>query len=67
MERASRAPTICLTMIVKNEAHVIERCLASVKSIVSSWVIVDTGSTDGTQEIVRSVMAGIPGELQLVS
>ena len=54
-------------MIVKNEAHVIERCLASVKSIVASWVIVDTGSTDGTQEFVRSVMAGIPGELQLVS
>ena len=57
------APKICLSMIVKNEAHVIERCLRSVFPFVDAWVICDTGSTDGTQEIVRQVMAGKPGLL----
>ena len=54
---------ICLNMIVKNESPVIERCLASVKPWIGHWVIVDTGSTDGTQELVRKAMAGVPGEL----
>lgn len=40
-------------MIVKNEAPVIRRCLDSLKPYVDWFVIVDTGSTDGTQEIVR--------------
>ena len=43
-------------MIVKNEAHVIERCLQSVKSIIDYWVIVDTGSTDGTQKIIKKYL-----------
>ena len=55
--------TICLNMIVKNEAHVIERCLASVKPLIDSWVIVDTGSSDGTQGVITKFMADIPGEL----
>ena len=54
---------ICLSMIVKNEAPVIERCLASVKPYIHAWAISDTGSTDGTQDIVRRALAGIPGEL----
>ncbi len=57
------APKICLSMIVKNEAHVIERCLRSVSPFVDAWIICDTGSTDGTQEIVRKVMASKPGVL----
>ena len=56
-------PTICLNMIVKNEAHVIERCLASVKPWIDQWVIVDTGSTDGTQQVIREFMKDRPGEL----
>lgn len=50
-------------MIVKNEAHVIERCLTSVRPLISAWAIVDTGSTDGTQTMVRELLADLPGEL----
>ena len=55
--------TVCLNMIVKNEAHVIRRCLESARPLIDTWVISDTGSTDGTQEIIREVMEGIPGVL----
>jgi len=62
MARARRN-TICLCMIVKNEARVIERCLASVRDLIDHWVITDTGSDDGTQDLIRAALAGIPGEL----
>ena len=48
-------------MIVKNEAHVIQRCIDSVRPIIDHWVIVDTGSTDGTEEVVRTALADLPG------
>ena len=41
--------SICLNLIVKDEASVIERCLASVKPFVTRWVAVDTGAPEGTQ------------------
>ncbi len=55
--------TICLNMIVKNESPVIRRCLDSVSGIIDHWVIVDTGSSDGTQEMIRTHMADLPGVL----
>ncbi|MFS4516519.1 glycosyltransferase, partial [Delftia tsuruhatensis] len=61
--RPARRVHICLNMIVKNEAPVIARCLASVKPWVDHWVIVDTGSSDGTQDLVRQCMEGVPGSL----
>ena len=45
--------TICLSMIVKNESHVIERCLTSVFKHIDYWVISDTGSTDNTKEKIQ--------------
>lgn len=59
------SPTICLNMIVKNESKVIERCLTSLLPLIDYWVIVDTGSTDGTQQIIKDFMkmSGVPGEL----
>jgi glycosyltransferase involved in cell wall biosynthesis len=56
-------PTIGLCMIVKDEAHVIARCLASVRSVVDHWLIVDTGSTDRTEDVVRAALEGIPGRV----
>jgi glycosyltransferase involved in cell wall biosynthesis len=58
-------PAICLNMIVRNEAHVVTGLLDSVAPYISSWVVVDTGSDDGTQELIRAHMGrlGIPGEL----
>jgi glycosyltransferase involved in cell wall biosynthesis len=50
-------------MIVKDEAHVIRRCLQSVRSFVDCWVIVDTGSSDGTQNIILEELRDVPGEL----
>lgn len=55
--------TVCLNMIVKNETKVIKRCLTSVKPLIDYWVIVDTGSTDGTQEMIKEFMKDIPGNL----
>lgn len=54
---------ICLNMIVKNESEVIKRCLDSIKEVIDYWVIIDTGSTDGTQAIIKKHMKDIPGEL----
>lgn len=54
---------LTLCMIVKDEAKVVARCLASVRPLVTGWVVVDTGSTDGTQAVVREAMEGVPGEL----
>ncbi len=52
-------------MIVRNEVHVVAEVLDVVAPYISSWVIVDTGSDDGTQDLIRDHMArlGIPGEL----
>lgn len=55
--------TICLNMIVKNEKSVITRCLESIKHLIDYWIIVDTGSTDGTQKIIKEFLKDIPGEL----
>lgn len=54
-------------MIVKNEAHII---LETLQNLVNSitfdyWVISDTGSTDGTENLILNFFSevGIPGEL----
>jgi tetratricopeptide (TPR) repeat protein len=50
-------------MIVKDEAEVISRSLGQLIQLIDYWVIVDTGSSDETCEIIERVLAGVPGEL----
>jgi glycosyltransferase involved in cell wall biosynthesis len=44
---------LSLTMIVKDEAATLGRCLSSVRDILDEIVVVDTGSTDCSKEIAR--------------
>jgi tetratricopeptide (TPR) repeat protein len=45
-------PTLCLSMIVKNESKIITRLLKSVIEIIDTYCICDTGSTDNTIEVI---------------
>lgn len=51
--------TISLCMIVKNEEMHIARCLDSVAELVDEIIIIDTGSTDRTVEIVSNYTSKI--------
>jgi len=55
--------TICLNMIVREENSVIQPCLDSVKELIDYWVIIDTGSNDGTQQTILKCLKNIPGKL----
>ena len=48
------AGTLSVCMIVKNGAGFLERCLASVRPVADQIVVVDAGSTDGSDDIARS-------------
>jgi glycosyltransferase involved in cell wall biosynthesis len=65
MQKPNNLPTIGLSIIVKNESKVIERMLNTVYPILDYYCVIDTGSTDGTQDIIRNFFAdkGIPGEV----
>ncbi|MDD4913494.1 MAG: glycosyltransferase family 2 protein [Methylococcales bacterium] len=55
--------SIGLCMIVKNEAHIIRRCLESCLPLLDYVLIVDTGSSDGTRPCIRDFLHanGLPG------
>jgi glycosyltransferase involved in cell wall biosynthesis len=65
VKKVSDGKTVCLVMIVKNESKVIKRAFDSVHKYIDYWVICDTGSTDGTQKIIKDYFKekNIPGEL----
>ena len=63
MTRKKRSIGLCL--IVKNEAHIIRRCLEHARPLIDYVLVADTGSSDGTQSIIRDFLAqhGIPGQV----
>lgn len=58
-------PSLCLCMIVKDEAAVIARCLRSVRPIIDFWYLRHRllGRNERANKGVREVLDGIPGEL----
>ena len=59
--------TITLCMIVKDETHIIKECLESMLPYIDRYDITDTGSTDGTPELIKEFFDehGIEGEVYL--
>ncbi len=52
-------PTLAVALIVKNEAQELPFCLNSVKDWVDEMIVLDSGSTDGTQAIAQSYGAKV--------
>jgi len=46
-------------LIVRNEAHCLERCLRSIAPIADEIIVLDSGSTDATVSIARSFTAKV--------
>jgi len=59
MNDSAKPDAISVIVIVKNEAHDIRDCLASVHGWVDEIVVLDSGSTDGTQAICREFGATV--------
>lgn len=62
-------PDICVVILTKNEASVIERCMASI-SFAGKILVVDSGSTDDTCKIAQKLGAQVvyhewPGDFSL--
>lgn len=55
--------TVGLCMIVKDETERLPQMVASLAPVISHWTVCDTGSTDGTPELVEALFEGIPGDL----
>ncbi len=59
--------SVTLCMIVKDETHIIKECLESMLPFIDRYDITDTGSSDGTPELIKEFMDehGVPGEVYL--
>jgi hypothetical protein len=54
-----KPPTISLCMISLNDAQMIGDCLRSCAGVVDEMIVIDHGSTDGTQQIARDLGAKV--------
>ena len=61
LDHTHTPPKACLAMIMKNEGPILPRVFDSVQGFVSEYCIVDTGSTDDTIDVLKSM--DMPGLL----
>ena len=54
---------VCYCMIIKNGGPILEEILTANLPFIDRWCILDTGSTDGTQEIIKRVLKNKKGTL----
>jgi GT2 family glycosyltransferase len=59
LEKTSSSPLLSVCLIVKDEELMLRSCLESVIDLVDEIVVYDTGSTDRTVEIARSMGARV--------
>lgn len=59
---------LCLHMVVQDARERLERHLPSFVGHIGCWIVIDSGSSDGTADFIRSFFAArsIPGELHVV-
>jgi len=58
----NKRPLLGLVMMVKDEAHTLsQNTLIQLKGYIDAYFILDTGSTDGTQELIRKTLEGVEG------
>ena len=51
-------------MLVRDESSIIRRCLRSLKSVITSYYIIDTGSLDDTLQIIADELNDIEGKIE---
>jgi glycosyltransferase involved in cell wall biosynthesis len=57
-----------LVMIVKNEAHVLRRCLESARPLIHHFtIILDEHTTDDSAEVITKTLVGLPGVIEVAS
>ncbi len=59
---ADPVPTICLALVVRDDGRILHRCLDSVRNLIDSWVIVDTGSAGNIREMAADKLDPLPGQ-----
>jgi glycosyltransferase involved in cell wall biosynthesis len=62
-EELKNRPLLSLVMIVHNEAQSIGGIVDSCKGHVDRYTIIDTGSTDGTPDIIKERFGDTPGQV----
>ena len=53
---------ITLALMVKDCADVLRVTIPSWRKLITSWVILDTGSTDATEAVVQELLGDLPGQ-----